>query len=222
MAVALLVVLAGYLISAVPIAYIVGRLKGIDIRRYGSANVGASNVYQSVAHWAVVPVGLGQIALAMAGIGLAKLLDQDPNVQVAAGVAALVGACWSVYLRFAGGRGIGASIGFVLFLTPITLAVFIVISLAGVFARNVPLGVGAAIAVAPLSSLIVDGPGAIALGCLCMAIIIFTKRLLGNPGVRADSAPRRDVMLNRLLFDRDIRDRDEWVRKGLDGHDRQA
>ena len=104
-----------------------------------------------------------------------------------------------------------------LFLTPITLAVFIVVSLAGVFARNVPLGVGAAIAVAPLSSLIVDGPGAIALGCLCMAIIIFTKRLLGNPGVRADSALRRDVMLNRLLFDRDVRYRDEWVRKGLDG-----
>ena len=222
MAVAVLVVLAGYVIGAVPVAYIAGRLKGIDIRRYGSANVGASNVYQSVAHWAVVPVGLAQIALAMAGIGLAKLLDQDLSVQVAAGVAALGGACWSVYLRLAGGRGIGASIGFMLFLTPITLAVFIVVSMAGVFARNVPLGVGAAIALAPLSSLIVDGPGAIALGSLCMAIIIFTKRLLGNPGVRAEGVSRRDVMLNRLLFDRDIRNRDEWVRKGLDGHSRQA
>lgn len=216
MAVAILVVLISYLVSAIPIAYIAGRLKGIDIRRYGSANVGASNVYQSVARWAVVPVGLGQIALAMAGIGLAKLLDQDLGVQVAAGVAALVGACWSVYLRFAGGRGIGASIGFMLFLTPVTLAVFVVVSLAGVFARNAPLGVGAAIVVAPLSSLIIDGPGAIALGCACMAAIIFAKRVLGNPGVRAEGVPRRQVLLNRLLFDRDVRDRDEWVRKGLD------
>ena len=222
MAVAALVVLAGYLIGAIPVAYIAGRLKGIDIRRYGSANVGASNVYQSVAHWAVVPVGLAQIAMAMAGIGLAKLLDQDLSVQVAAGAAALVGACWSVYLRLAGGRGIGASIGFMLFLTPITLVVFIVVSTVGVFARNVPLGVGAAIAVAPLSSLVVDGPGAIALGCLCMAIIIFTKRLLGNPGVRAEGVSRREVLLNRLLFDRDIRNRDEWVRKGLDSHSGRA
>jgi glycerol-3-phosphate acyltransferase PlsY len=222
MAVAALVVLAGYLIGAIPVAYIAGRLKGIDIRRYGSANVGASNVYQSVAHWAVVPVGLAQIALAMAGIGLAKLLDQDLSVQVAAGAAALAGACWSVYLRLAGGRGIGASIGFMLFLTPITLVVFIVVSIAGVFARNVPVGVGAAIAVAPLSSLVVDGPGAIALGCLCMAIIIFTKRLLGNPGVRAEGVSRREVLLNRLLFDRDIRNRDEWVRKGLDSHSGRA
>ena len=222
MAVAIGVVAAGYLIGAIPVAYIAGRLKGIDIRRYGSANVGASNVYQSVAHWAVVPVGLAQIALAMAGIGLAKLLDLDLNAQVAAGVAALIGACWSIYLRLVGGRGIAASIGFLLYLTPITLGVFVVISMAGVFARNVPLGVGAAVAAAPISSVIVDGPGPIALGCLCMAVIIFTKRLLGNPGARAEDVPWHQVTLNRLLLDRDIRNRDEWVRKGLDRRDRGA
>ncbi len=218
--VAIGVVAAGYFIGAIPIAYLAGRLKGIDIRRYGSANIGASNVYQSVARWAVVPVGIAQIALAMAGIGLAKLVDQSLSVQVAAGVAALVGACWSVYLRFAGGRGIATSLGFMLYLTPITLGVFSVISMAGVFAKQVPLGVGLAIAAAPVSSVIVDGPGPIALGCLCMALVIFTKRLLGNPGVRAEGVPRRDVLLNRLLFDRDIRNRDEWVLKGLGGGDR--
>ena len=55
-----------------------------------------------------------------------------------------------------------------------------------------------------------------------MAIIIFVKRLLGNPGVRAEGVSRHEVLLNRLLFDRDIRDRDEWVRKGLDGDGRRA
>jgi glycerol-3-phosphate acyltransferase PlsY len=218
MAVALLVILAGYLISAVPVAYIAGRLRGVDIRRYGSANVGASNVYQAVARWAVVPVGVAQIALAMAGIALAKLLDQGLSVQVAAGVAAIAGAAWSVYLAFSGGRGIAASIGFMLFLTPITLAVFTVVSLLGVLARNAPLGVGLGIALAPVSALVVDGPGPIAVGCLCMAIIVFAKRLLSNPGAPMAGLDRRDVMLNRLLFDRDVRDRDEWVRKGIGGH----
>jgi glycerol-3-phosphate acyltransferase PlsY len=217
MAVALLVILAGYLISAIPVAYIAGRLRGIDIRRYGTANVGASNVYQVVAHWAVVPVGVAQIALAMAGIALAKLLDQDLGVQVAAGVAAIVGAAWSVYLGFSGGRGITASIGFMLFLTPITLAVFTVVSLLGVVTRNVPLAVGLGIALAPLSALIVDGPGRIAVGCLCLALVVFVKRLLSNPGASLEGLDRRAVMLNRLLFDRDVRDRDEWVRKGLGG-----
>ncbi len=217
MLVAAVVILAGYLIGAIPIAYIAGRLKGIDIRRYGSANVGASNVYQSVARWAVVPVGLGQICLGMAGIGLAKLVDQSLGVQVAAGVAAVGGACWSVYLRFAGGRGVAASIGFLLLLTPFTLAVFTVVAVAGALLRQVPLGVGLAIASTPIASLLIDGPGPIALGCLCAVVVIFAKRLQGSPGRRVEGVRASELLLNRLLFDRDVRNREEWVRKGLDG-----
>jgi acyl phosphate:glycerol-3-phosphate acyltransferase len=215
-AVSLLIIFASYLIGSIPIAYLAGRiLKGIDIRRYGSANVGASNVYQSVARWAVVPVGIAQIGLAMAAIGLAKALDQALGVQVLAGVAALLGAVWSVYLGFSGGRGVGASIGFMLMLTPITLAVFTAVSLVGVALRSIPLAVGLGIAVAPLSALIFDGPGAIAAGCLAMAGIVFAKRLLTNERSLPQGPARREVMLNRLLFDRDVRNRDEWVRRGL-------
>ena len=105
-----LVVLAAYLTGAIPIAYIFGRaIKGIDLREYGSANVGASNIYQSVARWAVVPVGLLEIAQGMAGIMLAKLLGQDLGLQVVAGLAAIAGQTWSVFLGFSGGRGIGPS-----------------------------------------------------------------------------------------------------------------
>ena len=210
------IILASYLMGSIPVAYLAGRiLKGIDIRRYGSANVGASNVYQSVARWAVAPVGVAQIGLAMAAIGLAKALDQALAVQVVAGLAALLGAVWSVYLGFSGGRGVGASIGFMLMLTPITLAVFTAVSLVGVALRSIPLAVGLGIAVAPLSALIFDGPGAIAAGCLAMAGIVFAKRLLTNERALPRGPARREMMLNRLLFDRDIRDRDEWVRRGL-------
>ena len=215
-AVSLLIIFASYLIGSIPIAYLAGRiLKGIDIRRYGSANVGASNVYQSVARWAVVPVGVAQIGLAMAAIGLAKALDQALGVQVLAGVAALLGAVWSVYLGFSGGRGVGASIGFMLMLTPITLAVFTAVSLVGVALRSIPLAVGLGIAVAPLSALIFEGPGVIAAGCLAMAVIVFAKRLLTNERSLPEGPARREVMLNRLLFDRDVRNRDEWVRRSL-------
>jgi len=213
-----LVVLAAYLIGAIPVAYVFGRaIKGIDLREYGSANVGASNVYQSVARWAVVPVGLLEIAQGMAGIMLAKLLGQDLGLQVAAGLAAIMGQTWSVFLGFSGGRGIGPSIGFMLGLAPPVLAAFIVISLLGWPLRNFPLTVGVAIALAPLASLITDGAGPVAAGCLGMALIVFAKRLVTNRiGLPADQ-DWRDVFLNRLLFDRDLRDRDEWVRRTPDG-----
>jgi glycerol-3-phosphate acyltransferase PlsY len=213
-----LIVLGAYLIGAIPVAYIFGRsIRGIDLREYGSANVGASNVYQSVARWAVVPVGLLEIAQGMAGIMLAKFLGQGLGLQVVAGLAAILGQTWSVFLRFSGGRGIGPSIGFMLGLAPPVLATFTVISLLGWPLRSFPLTVGAAIALAPLASLVTDGPGPVAAGCLGMALIVFAKRLLTNRiGLPADQ-DWRDVVLNRLLFDRDLRDRDEWVRRMPDG-----
>jgi glycerol-3-phosphate acyltransferase PlsY len=209
-----LVVVISFLIGSIPVAYIFGRaIRGIDLRRYGSANVGASNVYQSVARWAVVPVGLLEIAQGMAGIMLAKLLGQGLGLQVVAGLAAITGETWSVFLGFSGGRGIGPSIGFMLGLAPPVLATFTVISLLGWPLRSYPLTVGVAIALTPLASLITAGPGPVAVGCLGMALIVFAKRVLTNHiGLPADQ-DWRDVLLNRLLFDRDLRDRDEWVRR---------
>jgi glycerol-3-phosphate acyltransferase PlsY len=223
LAASLAIVFASYLLGSIPIAYLTGKaLRGIDLRQYGSANVGASNVYQSVARWAVVPVGLLQIGQGLAGVALAKLLDQPLGVQVLAGLAAVGGAAWPLFLRFQGGRGIGAAIGFLLILTPATLAVFIVISLIGVGLRSVPLGVGLGIAVSPLSALFFEGAGAIAVGCLGLAALVFLKRLLANRWALPQGPDRREVIVNRLLLDRDIRDRDEWVRRGLDGRSGKA
>lgn len=216
------IVLASYLLGSIPIAYLTGRaLRGIDIRQVGSATAGASNVYQSVARWAVVPVGLLQIGQGMAGVALAKLLDQPLGVQVLAGLAAVGGAAWPLFLGFRGGRGIGASIGFLLILTPATLVVFVVVSLVGVALRTVPLGVGLGIAASPVSALVFEGAGPVAAGCLALAAIIFLKRALANDSRLPQGPDRREVIVNRLLFDRDIRDRDEWVRRGLDGQARR-
>jgi glycerol-3-phosphate acyltransferase PlsY len=211
---AVLIVLVSYLIGAIPIAYVFGRaVKGIDLREHGSANVGASNVYQSVAHWAVVPVGLLEIAQGLAGVMLAKFLGQGLGVQVVAGLAAVAGETWSVFLGFSGGRGIGPSIGFLMGLAPPVLVVFIVVSLLGWPLGSYPLTVGMAIAAAPLASLIINGAGPVAVGCLGVALIVFAKRLLTNRiGLPADQ-DWRDAVLNRLLFDRDLRDREQWVRR---------
>jgi glycerol-3-phosphate acyltransferase PlsY len=209
-----LIVLVSYLIGAIPIAYVFGRvIRGIDLREHGSANVGASNVYQSVAHWAVVPVGLLEIAQGLAAVMLAKFLGQGLGVQVVAGLAAVAGETWSIFLGFSGGRGIGPSIGFLLGLAPPVLVVFIVVSLLGWPLGSFPLTVGMAIAATPLASLIINGAGPVAVGCLGVALIVFAKRLLTNRiGLPADQ-DWRDAVLNRLLFDRDLRDREQWVRR---------
>jgi glycerol-3-phosphate acyltransferase PlsY len=149
----------------------------------------------------------------MAGVMLAKFLGQDLEVQVVAGLAAIAGQAWSVFLRFSGGRGIGPSIGFMLGLAPPVLAAFIVISLLGWPLRSFPLTVGVAIGLTPLASAIIDGAGPVAAGCLGMALIVFAKRVLANRVELPDGQDWRDVLLNRLLFDRDLRERDAWVHR---------
>jgi hypothetical protein len=97
-------------------------------------------------------------------------------------------------------------------LAPPVLVTFIIISLLGWPLHSFPLAVAVAVSLTPLASLVIDGAGPVAAGCLAMAAIVFSKRLLTNHGLPANH-DWRDVLLNRLLFDRDVRDRDQWVQR---------
>src|SRR5262245_23320028 len=105
-------IVVAYAIGSVPVAYLAGRLTaGVDLRERGSGNVGASNIWQSASRWFVVPVGVAQIAQGAAAVLVAIALDQGDGVQAACGVAVVVANDWNLWLRFDGGRGIGATIG---------------------------------------------------------------------------------------------------------------
>ncbi len=203
------VIAGSYAIGAVPIAYLTGRvLKGVDLRRYGSGNIGPSNIWQNVSKPATVPVGLAEIGQGALGILIAKAAEQGLGVQVAAGLAALFGHNWSPFIGFYGGRGVGHAIGFMLVLSWPGLGAFIGLSLLGVALGSVPQLVGLGLLVTPVVALAAGQSRAIVAGLAAMAALIFAKRLLGN----APAVPRRDVLLNRLLYDRDTRERERWLR----------
>ena len=210
-----LIVLGSYFLGGLPVAYLTARLmRGVDLRRHGSGNVGASNVWQTVSRAAVVPVGLAEIGQGMLGIVIAKLADQSLAVQVLAGLAALAGHNWSPFLRFTGGRGVAHAIGFMLVLSWPGLGTFIGVSLTGVALRAVPQLVGLGIVAAPLAALAARQAPEIVAGTAAMAVLIVAKRLLTNrPSLPAGADPRQ-VLLSRLLYDRDSREREEWVQRG--------
>jgi len=205
-----LIVLGSYLIGGVSAAYVAGRiLRGIDLRLYGSRNVGASNVFQTVSRAAVVPVGLLDIAQGLAGILIAKAAGEELAVQVAAGLAALAGHNWSPFLRFSGGRGIGPAIGFMLVLSWPGLGAFVGCSLAGVALGAVPQLVGLGILIAPLAALARGQSPEIIAGLAVVPALVFAKRLLTNEPSLPRDGP---VLMNRLLYDRDTREREAWLR----------
>jgi acyl phosphate:glycerol-3-phosphate acyltransferase len=211
------VIVAAYLVGSVPIAWIAGRMTaGVDLREYGSGNVGASNVWQSASRWLTVPVGVAQIAQGAAGVAIAKAFDQPEGVQVAAGLVAVVANDWNPWLGFTGGRGVGQAIGILLMFSPVALGVFIIVALLGVALRAIPQFVALGLVLAPAGALLASQSMTIFAGALLLAAVVLIKRVAANGAPAAEYA-RPQVWLFRLLYDRDVRDRDAWVRRGLPG-----
>ncbi len=113
------VVLAGYLLGAIPVGWIAGKLlRGIDVRDYGSGATGATNVLRTLGARAFLVVMFSDALKAYAPV-LAVWYIFEPhegattahNLQAAAAVAAIVGHDWPVYIGFRGGRGVAATYG---------------------------------------------------------------------------------------------------------------
>lgn len=117
-------VIIAYLLGSINSAYIVTRLvTGKDIRQLGGGNAGGRNVFRSVGIWAAVPVAIFDMGKGTASVAIAYwLLDVpvfDSNIFVLlAGIAAIAGHMWSVYLKFTGGNGLAATIGALAILLP--------------------------------------------------------------------------------------------------------
>ncbi|MDD4237930.1 MAG: glycerol-3-phosphate 1-O-acyltransferase PlsY [Desulfotomaculaceae bacterium] len=108
-----LVIVASYLIGSIPVSYLVARCwKGIDIRNYGSGNVGTTNVWRNVGPAAGVLAWAGDLGKGVLTILLAKHFGGAEVVVVAAaGIATLVGHSWSVFLGFKGGKMVATFVG---------------------------------------------------------------------------------------------------------------
>jgi glycerol-3-phosphate acyltransferase PlsY len=165
----------------------------------------------------IIPYDLGKGMLA---VWIAQLVGLDVTQQVIVGLATIVGHNWSVFLRFGGGRGMLTTLGVALILplingmVPWGVIVALIIAAIGTFViHSVPLGVGAAVTALPLVSWAVGDPLPITLGFLVIFLITVIKRLAMPRIAIAASLSNRQLLLNRLLFDRDIRDRKAWIHR---------
>jgi acyl phosphate:glycerol-3-phosphate acyltransferase len=155
---ALLAVVLGYVLGALPFGLVIGRwLRGIDIRDYGSHRTGATNALRTLGARAALAVFLLDVGKGAAAVLLARFLyaaDGGPSAEwiaAAAGFAAIVGHNWSVFIGFSGGRGVATSTGALLALVP--LAGLIVIPIVALILwrwRYVSLGSISGAALVPL------------------------------------------------------------------------
>lgn len=208
-----------YLIGSVPTAYLIARLvKGIDIRQYGSGNVGGSNLVQHVGKWWLIPLGLFEVFIkggTPVAIGQYILgLDRGSVALIIAPLLAIAGHNWSVFLKFQGGRGLAVAGGSLSVLSPPVLGGFLAVFFIGwVITRSSGVWALLALALMPLWSVVAGEPSAITWYCVGILGLIVLKRLLSNWTPLPKDLPRAAVLINRLFLDRDVRDRREWVRR---------
>jgi len=123
-----LAVLASYLLGGVPFGWLLARgLKGIDLRKTGSGNIGATNAMRALGRgWGVVAFlldfakGAVPVALFAPRAGPAASLEV---ARLACGAAAVLGHCFPVYLRFRGGKGVATGCGAIAAVDPWVLAI---------------------------------------------------------------------------------------------------
>jgi glycerol-3-phosphate acyltransferase PlsY len=116
-------ILLGYLVGSIPFAFLLARrVGGIDVRLAGSGNVGAANVFRTAGKTAALTVAALDMAKGSAVVILAQRLGADEVTRTAAGVAAIVGHMYPLWLRFMGGKGVATACGVFAVLAPIATA----------------------------------------------------------------------------------------------------
>jgi len=112
-------VTVGYLLGTIPTGMLIARWRGVDIRRSGSGNIGATNVLRSVGPLAALVVVLIDPLKGVIAVGVPTLLGLDPWIVSATAIATVLGNTFNMFLGFRGGKGIATSLGVFLVVDPL-------------------------------------------------------------------------------------------------------
>ncbi len=214
----ILLVIGAYLLGSVPAAYLIAKWRrGIDIRQYGSGNVGAANVVAVVSKRWSIPVTVFDIGKGALTVWVAQLLGLGAAQQVTGGIVTIIGHNWPIFLRFRGGRGVFTSLGVITMLSSKLGLIVLVMSYALAPLRQLSLGVFVSLVSLPFFSWFLSQPLDIearlpvTLGFVALALTGLSRRLVAPRTPLSESVHPVELFFNRLLFDRDIRDRKAWI-----------
>ncbi len=194
-----LLMVGAYLLGSIPFSQVAAKINGVDLRKVGSGNVGAGNLKSEVGVWWALVAGLLDGLKGTAPVLVAKSMGLGPGAAGLAGIAAVAGHNWSIFMRGRSGRGLATSAGILLGLEPILLVWTGLWSLAG-------LRIGGGLAgflgwgLLPIVAVALNHPPTESLMLALLAIIVIGRRMQGNP----DSPKGTQNAFRRALYDTDV------------------
>jgi len=172
-------ILVAYLLGSVPFGVVVARAGGgVDLRRVGSGNIGATNVLRAVGRGAAALTLLGDIGKGAFGVGLGRWFGVSPTVLAMIALAAVVGHLLPVFARFRGGKGVATTLGVVLAAMPAVGGLLLLIWLAvAAIWRYSSLAALVASAALPVLAWLLDGrPPMVGLSVTLLLIVLVRHR----------------------------------------------
>ena len=172
------VVLAAYLLGSIPFALILARRWGSDLRAVGSGNLGATNVMRASGVRAGVLVAILDMTKGAVSVWLAARISDGAPLPAAAGLAAIIGHIYPIWLRFRGGKGVATACGVFSILTPLAVPPAIAIFAAAVWlTKYISLGsVLASMALPPIAYALGSPAPAVIAAAAASAFIVFRHR----------------------------------------------
>ena len=171
---AILLFAIGYLVGTIPFALLLARgAAGTDVRRVGSGNVGAANVFRTTRTSVALAVMALDIAKGCAVVLFAERMGAGEAARVATGFAAVAGHIYPVWLKFRGGKGVATACGVFGVLSPVATVVAASAFVAVVcVTRYVSLGSMVATVLLPPLAYLTEAPGPVTIGALAVATLI--------------------------------------------------
>lgn len=205
--------LLSYLVGSIPFGYLFSKIFfKKDVLKVGWKKTSASNVFHHIGKTAGILAGLADLLKGSLVIFLGKYFSLAPTILVFGGILAIVGHNWSLYLKFAGGRGVGTFLGALLIFNPKILFLSLFLTLPLIFLLNSPLATLFFFLFTMIFSLFSSNFSLFLFTFLSFCVILI-KRL--SP-IKEISPKRLTLIKNRLLYDRDeflITFLEKWISK---------
>ena len=172
-----LLLFVSFILGSIPFGIIVAKAKGVDLKKVGSRNIGATNVLRSLGKWPALLTLLGDVLKGTAAVAIGKYFGVGIVYEGLIGFAAILGHNFSIFLGFRGGKGVATSMGVLGIYSPKTALFTLVIWLVVVmFTKYSSLGALVSFGLLPFNILLFDGRSKLSTAILITVFIFIRHR----------------------------------------------
>jgi glycerol-3-phosphate acyltransferase PlsY len=170
-----LLIIFAFFLGSIPFGIIIAKVKGVDLKEVGSGNIGATNVLRSLGKWPAILTLLGDVLKGTVAVAIGKYFGVGPVYQGLAGISAILGHNFSLFLGFRGGKGVATSLGVLSIYSPQSaLVTFIIWLVVVIFTKYSSLGAIVSFGLLPINILLFNGKERLLIAVL-ITILIFIR-----------------------------------------------